>query len=128
MKNYTQVYVKNSFEAAETYCRAFGAEITRKFVNKDHTAYEHCELSVDGEGFLALAEASNPCDIEIVHSNRWETMTFNVFEMGTEERVFQAFHVLSEGGVVVEPIHELPGSKCCATIIDKYGVCWWISI
>ena len=22
MKNYTQVYVKNSFEAAETYCRA----------------------------------------------------------------------------------------------------------
>ena len=26
MKNYPQVYVKNSFEAAETYCRAFGAE------------------------------------------------------------------------------------------------------
>lgn len=31
MKNYTQVYVKNSFEAAETYCKAFGAEITREF-------------------------------------------------------------------------------------------------
>lgn len=30
MKNYTQVYVKNSFEAAETYCKAFGAEITRE--------------------------------------------------------------------------------------------------
>lgn len=27
MKSYTQVYVKNSFEAAETYCKAFGAEI-----------------------------------------------------------------------------------------------------
>lgn len=25
-------------------------------------------------------------------------------------------------------ISELPWSKCCATIIDKYGVCWWISI
>lgn len=49
MKNYTQVYVKNSIEAAETYCRAFGAEITREF--KSGTAYEHCELSVDGEGF-----------------------------------------------------------------------------
>lgn len=24
------------------------------------------------------------------------------------------------------PIHELPWSKCCATIIDKFGVCWWI--
>ena len=33
MKNYTQVYVKNSFEAAETYCKAFGAEITREFKN-----------------------------------------------------------------------------------------------
>lgn len=28
MKNYAQVYVKNSFEAAEIYCEAFGAEIT----------------------------------------------------------------------------------------------------
>lgn len=45
MKNYTQVYVKNSFEAAETYCKAFGAEITREFINEDNTAYEHCELS-----------------------------------------------------------------------------------
>ena len=35
MKNYTQVYVKNSFEAAETYCKAFGAEITREFKNVD---------------------------------------------------------------------------------------------
>lgn len=34
MKNYTQVYVKNSFEAAEIYCKAFGAEITRAFIIK----------------------------------------------------------------------------------------------
>lgn len=128
MKNYTQVYVKNSFEAAKVYCSAFGAEITRAFYNEKHTAYEHCELSVDGEGFLALAEASNPCNIEIVHRYKWETMTFNVFEMGEEERVRHAFRVLSEGGVVLEPIHTLPWSECCATIIDKFGVCWWISI
>ena len=62
MKNYTQVYVKNSFEAAEVYCKAFGAEITREFKNEAGTVYEHCELSVNGEGFLALAEAKNPCD------------------------------------------------------------------
>ena len=65
MKNYTQAYVKNSFDAAEIYCKAFGAEITREFKNADNTAYEHCELSVNGEGFLA--EAKNPCDIRIVH-------------------------------------------------------------
>ena len=49
MKNYTQVYVRNSIEAAETYCRAFGAAITRAFKTEDGTAYEHCELSVNGE-------------------------------------------------------------------------------
>ena len=128
MKNYTQVYVKNSIEAAELYCKAFGAEITREFMNETNTAYEHCELSVNGEGFLALAEASNPCDIEVVHRNKWETMTFNVFEMGSEDAVRNAFRILSDGGVIIESIHELPWSECCATIIDKYGVCWWISI
>lgn len=128
MKNYTQVYVKNSVEAAQHYCNAFGAEITREFWNPDHTAYEHCELSVNGEGFLALAEAKNPCDVELVHRMKWETMTFNVFEMGSEEAVRNALEVLSEGGVVLEPIHELPWSKCCATVIDRYGVCWWIAI
>lgn len=125
---YTTFGVENSIEAAELYCRAFGAEITREFMNETNTAYEHCELSVNGEGFLALAEASNPCDIEVVHRNKWETMTFNVFEMGSEDAVRNAFRILSDGGVIIEPIHELPWSKCCATIIDKYGVCWWISI
>lgn len=128
MKNYTQVYVKNSIEAAATYCKAFGAEITLEMKNADGTEYEHCELSVDGEGFLALAEAKNPCDVEFVHKMKWETMTFNVFEMGTVERVRRAFDVLSDGGAVLEEIHELPWNKCCATVIDKYGVCWWIAI
>ncbi len=92
------------------------------------TAYEHCELSVDGEGFLAVAEAQNPCDVEFIHKMKWETMTFNVFEMGTEEKVRRAFDVLRDGGVVIDAIHELPWSKCCATVIDRYGVCWWIAI
>lgn len=83
---------------------------------------------MNGEGFLALAEAKNPCDIEIVHKNKWETMTFNVFEMGTEKAVDNVFQILSEGGVVLEPIHALPWSKYCATVIDKYGVCWWLSV
>ncbi len=70
MKNDTQVFVTNGFEAARVYCDAFGAEITRAFLNEKGTAYEHCELSVGGDGFLALAEAKNPCDIRIVHKNK----------------------------------------------------------
>ena len=41
MKNYTQVYVKNSMEAAKTYCQAFGAKITLEIKNSSGTAYEH---------------------------------------------------------------------------------------
>lgn len=82
MKNYTQAYVKNSLEAAAMYCEAFGAEVTFAMMNAAGNAYEHCELSVNGEPILALAEAKNPCDIEVVHKNRWQTMTFNAFELG----------------------------------------------
>lgn len=128
MKNYTQVYVKNSLEAVEAYCRAFGAEATLEMKNEAGDAYDHCEMSVNGEPFLAAAEASEPCDIAEVHRRRWQTMTFNVFEMGSEDAVKNAFNVLSDGGVVIDPIHKLPWSECCATVIDKYGVCWWISI
>lgn len=45
-----------------------------------------------------------------------------------DNNVRRAFDVLRDGGVVIDAIHELPWSKCCATVIDKYGVCWWIAI
>lgn len=49
MKCYTQVYVINSIEAVETYCRAFGAKVTYEVKNDAKTAYEHCELSVGSD-------------------------------------------------------------------------------
>lgn len=128
MKCYTQVYVMNSLEAVETYCRAFGAQVTFEIKNADKTAYEHCELSVNGEGILAAAEAPEPYDVSVIHRLKLQTMTFNAFELGSPEAVKHALDVLSDGGVVVEQIHELPWSKCCATVIDKYGVCWWLSL
>lgn len=114
--------------AAPPHRNIHGAEITFEIKNSSGTAYEHCELSVNGEGFLAIGEAKNPCDIDFIHKMKWETMTFNVFEMGTEDSVQRAFDVLRDGGVVIEAIHELPWNKYCATVIDKYGVCWWIAI
>ncbi len=128
MKCYTQVYVQNSMEAVDRYCKAFGAEVTFAIKNEAQTAYEHCELSAHGDPILAVAEASKPYDVSVIHQLKWETMTFNAFELGSTEAVENALAVLREGGVVLEEIHELPWSKCCATVIDKYGVCWWVSI
>ena len=128
MKCYTQVYVMNSMEAVETYCRAFGAEVSFVIKNEAETIYEHCELSVNGEPILAVAEAAEPYDVCVIHKLQWQTMTFNAFELGSEDAVKNALSVLREGGVVLEEIHELPWSKCCATVIDRYGVCWWVGI
>ena len=128
MKCYTQVYVMNSIEAVETYCKAFGAKVTFEIKNDAQTAYEHCELSVDSEPILAVAETPKSYDVNVIHQLKWQTMTFNAFELGSADVVKNAYDVLSEGGVILEEIHEVPWSKCCATIIDKYGVCWWIAI
>ncbi len=129
MKCCAQVYVMNSLEAAQTYCRAFGAEITLEMKNSSGTAYDHCVLSVDGEGIMALAEAKRPYDARAIQEMKWETMTFNAFELGTVERVQNAFQVLSsDGGVVLEELHEYPWNACGGTVIDKYGVCWWVGI
>lgn len=128
MKCYTQVYVMGSIEAVETYCKAFGARVTYEIKNETETAYEHCELSVNGEPVLAVAEAPEAYDVSVIHRMKWQTMTFNAFELGSIEAVDNAFKVLSEGGVVIEEIHELPWNKYCATVIDKYGVCWWIAV
>ena len=128
MKIGSQVYVKNSIEAVEMYCRAFGVEITFQVKNEQNTAYAHCELSVDGQLFLAVSEATNPCDIDVISKDKWQTMTFNVFEMGSEDAVHKAFDFLSDGGTILNPIKEVPWCKCCATVIDKFGVCWWIAV
>ena len=128
MKCYTQVYVMNSIEAVETYCRAFGAKVTFEIKNDAQTAYEHCELSVSSEPILAVAEAAKSYDVSVIHRMKWQTMTFNAFELGSADAVKKAFDVLSDGGVVIEATHELPWNKYCATVIDRYGVCWWIGI
>lgn len=128
MKCYTQVYVINSIEAVETYCRAFGAKVTFEIKNDAQTAYEHCELSVNGEPILAVAEAPKSYDVSVIHRMKWQTMTFNAFELGSTDAVKNAYDVLRDGGVVIEAIHEVPWNKCCATVIDRYGVCWWVAI
>jgi len=37
---------------------------------------------------------------------KWETVTFNAFDMGSEEAVHNAFNILSDGGVIVNPIYQ----------------------
>lgn len=126
MKIGSQVYVRGSIEAAELYCKAFGAEITFEMKDEAQEVYAHCELSVNGQLFLALSEA--PADCDTSKKDKWQTMAFNVYEMGSEEAVRNAYDVLREGGTVIDPIGPCPWNACCSNLIDKYGVFWWIAV
>lgn len=125
MKIGPQAYVRGSIEAAEVYCKAFGAEISFQ-IKDDRGVYAHCELSVDGHRILALSEAPEECDTGI--KSGWQTMAFNAFELGSEEAVRRAYDVLSEGGTVIHLLGPCPWNECCADVIDKFGVFWWLGL
>lgn len=126
MKISSQVYVRGSIEAVQMYCKAFGAEISFEIKDKSGNAYEHCELSVNGQLFMAVSEAPDTCDTG--KKSKWQTMAFNVYDMGSEDAVRNAYDILRDGGTVIDPIGPCPWNPCCSNLIDKFGVFWWIAI
>ena len=126
MKIGPQVYVRGSIEAVEMYCKAFGAEITVQIKDKDKNAYGHCELSVNGQLFMAVSEAPDDCDVS--KKCVWQTMAFNVYDMGSEEAVRNAYDILRDGGTVIDPLGSCDWNSYCSNLIDKFGVFWWIAI
>lgn len=126
MKIGPQVYVRGSIEAVEMYCKAFGAEISFQIKDKEKNAYAHCELSINGQLFLAVSEAPENCDTS--PKKVWQTMAFNAYEMSSKEAVRNAYEVLCEGGTVIDPLGPCDWNPYCSNLIDKYGVFWWIAI
>ena len=126
MKISPQVYVRGSMEAVEMYCKAFGAEISFQIIDKNNNAYEHCELSINGQLFMAVSEAPDTCDVS--KKSAWQIMAFNAYDMGSEEAVRNAYEVLRNGGTVIDPLGPCDWNACCSNLIDKFGVFWWIAI
>lgn len=126
MKISSQVYVRGSVEAVEMYRRAFGAEIHLQIMDESQKAYAHCELFVNGQLFLAVSEAPAVCAAG--PKTVWQTMAFNVYEMGSEAAVRRAYDILRDGGTVIDPVGPCPWNPYCSNLIDKFGVFWWIAI
>lgn len=125
MKISPQVYVRGSVEAVEMYCKAFGVEI-RFQVKDERGVYAHCELTVNGQLFLAVSEAPEESDVS--KKTVWQTMAFNVYDMGSEEVVRKAYDTLREDGTVIDPLGPCDWNPYCSNLIDKFGVFWWIAI
>ncbi len=112
------IYVKGSVEAAELYCEAFGLELGYHVLNEDGS-YFHSELMKNGEPALSVVEApaapgGNPVELGYTFSCR--------------EDLERAFALLKAGGKVKLEPEELPWSPLAATVTDRFGVNWFLSL
>lgn len=121
MRNFgVGIAVKNNVEAVEFYMKVFGLELGFYEKFPDGT-YMHAALQKDGKGVFDVTNMLDDFDAEK------QIISFGVY-FDNEAEVREAFNLLSEGGIVKEPIGSVPWSPYCASVIDKFGVSWWISI
>ncbi|HML22600.1 MAG TPA: VOC family protein [Aggregatilinea sp.] len=119
-----QIYAKGSVEAVEFYQRAFGAELGYNVKHPDGT-FLHAEIMVNGESFLAVGEAGDDFMTEVFP--KYPAMSFGMV-LDDEDAVRKAYEVLSEGAAVCTPLRVLPWSDCCADIVDRFGVYWYLTV
>ncbi|MNU06556.1 hypothetical protein D3C72_2517900 [compost metagenome] len=54
-------------------------------------------------------------------------MNFSV-KLDNAEEVKRTYGVLVEGGIILLPLGPLPWSACCANVVDRFGVFWYIYV
>ncbi len=145
MKIGSQVYVKSSAEAVGLYQKAFGLTLGYHVKNDDGSFF-HAELLSDDEFFLAVSEASTDSPDGFTPPAQYEEllnavdeaagvrpagnippMQFGV-EFKDESGVLNAFELLKPGATITLPVGRLPWSDCCAGLVDKFGVSWYLSV
>jgi PhnB protein len=114
------IAVKNNVEAVEFYKKVFGLELGW-YEKCDDGTYFHAVMQKDGEDVFAVMNLLHDFDAEK------QNIGFGA-RFDSEADVREAFDLLSDGGIVKEPIGSVPWSTCCATVIDKFGIGWWISV
>ena len=114
-----QVYINGTISEVEFYKRAFVAQLGRTGKNEDGT-YMHAEIIKDGKCIMYLSEKAD----SIIGNSMQFCLTFN----GNKSAVEVAYNVLSkdcrETGM---PLGNFPWGSYGASLVDKYGVDWYIA-
>ncbi|GIP51123.1 MULTISPECIES: VOC family protein [Paenibacillus] len=130
MKLGATLYIKNTVEAVEFYKEAFGMTLGYNEKFPDGT-FMHAELLRDGQQVFAVSESQNDAFVQVMLASSLQesrpTMSYGI-NFDNEDEVSKAFSMLAEGGNVLFELGSLPWSSCCAEVIDKYGVYWYISV
>jgi PhnB protein len=130
MKLGATLYIKNTVEAVEFYKEAFGMTLGYHERFPDGT-FMHAVLLKDGQEKFAVSESQNDAFVSVMLSSSLKesrpTMSYGI-NFDNEDEVRKAYSMLAEGGKVLLPLGSLPWSSCCADVIDKYGVYWYITV
>lgn len=130
MKLGATLYIKNTIEAVEFYKEAFGMTLGYYEKFPDGT-FMHAALFRDGQEIFAVSESKNDSFVNIMLTSSLKesrpTMSYGI-NFDNEDEVRKAYSMLSEGGKVLFPLGSLPWSSCCADVVDKYGVYWYITV
>lgn len=130
MKLGATLYIKNTIEAIALYTEAFGLTLGYHEKFPDGT-FMHASLLRNGQEIFAVSESHNDNFVNIMLTSSLEgsrpTMSYGInFE--SEEEVKKAYEMLPEDGTVLLELGSLPWSFCCADVVDKYGVYWYLSV
>lgn len=112
------IYVKDSAEAVALYQEVFGLTLGYHVKNADGSFF-HSELYSGAQPVLCVAEAFEE---RPVNSIVCLGMTLE-----NADAVRRAFSLLSGGGAVRMALTALPWSPCCAEVIDRFGVWWYLT-
>ena len=93
--------------------------------------FMHGAMLRDGHEVFAVSECQNNAFVNVMLTSSLKesrpTMSYGI-NFDNEDEVKKAYSMLIKGGKVLLPLGSLPWSTCCAEVVDKYGVYWYITV
>ena len=122
------ISVKNIEKAVEFYTNIFGLESKNyDYFPEGDANYGECMHAELWKGDEHIFDVMGLSPDKYDFDAEKQVIGFGAY-FENEAELQEAFNLLSDGGIVKEPLGPVPWSSYCATVIDKYGISWWISI
>ena len=108
-------------EAIELYKKAFGLEVDWQGKNEQTNLIFHTEARI-GEQRIRLSDGGTERD-RIQADSLFLAIVFD-----TVAEVEKAFHILKEGGTIIEEPHKTEFATCMSELKDKFGFRWFLMV
>lgn len=130
MKLGATLYIFNTLEAVPFYMDAFGLTLGYHEFFPDGT-YLHAALLKDGQEVFAVSESRNDAMVQSMlaatPTQSRPTMSYGI-DFATKADIEHAYAMLTQGGTILHALGPLPWCECCADVVDRYGVSWYLCV